>query len=145
MLGLNCSDATAREVVALGRFARDCGIAFQLKDDILGIVSDEGTLGKPIGSDIREGKKTVILQEAYANASADERRVMERTVGNRNALTEDIEEVKRIFRDRKGLEKAEELAASYINDAMKSLDVLPDSEYKTLLGLAADFMSARKL
>lgn len=145
MLGLNTPDQKAKEVVALGEFAKLCGIAFQLKDDILGIVSDVKTLGKPIGSDIREGKKTVILQEAYKNATAEERKLLEQVVGNRNASDLQIEEVKRIFRDRKGLGYAEELASRYIKEALEHLRKIESSEYSTLLKLGASFMSARKL
>lgn len=145
MLGLDTRDSHAPEVEALGNFARMCGIAFQLKDDILGIVSDEKTLGKPIGSDIREGKKTVILQEAYKNASSEEKAVIERTVGNKNAPVNDIEKVKSIFRTCGGLDYAESLAQSYIENALRELDKIKDSEYKEILKSAADFMSARKL
>lgn len=145
MLGLDTGDDDIKEVTALGNFARLCGIAFQLKDDILGIVSDEKILGKPIGSDIREGKKTVILQEAYKNASSDEKRLIERTVGNRNADPQSIEQVKRIFFDRHGLEKAKALADRATEDAMTELKKIKSSEYTEILELAAKFMSARKL
>ncbi len=145
MFGLDTDDAQAKEVLALGDFAMLCGIAFQLKDDILGIVSDEKTLGKPIGSDIREGKKTIILQESYKNASPAERALIEKTVGNHNASAADIEEVKRIFLERGGLESAEALAESYIDCAMKELAKIKSSQYTEILCLAAKFMSARKL
>lgn len=145
MFGLNTGDENHPDVVSLGTFAKNCGIAFQLKDDILGIVSDEKTLGKPIGSDIREGKKTIILQEAYKNADSNERKTIERTVGNKNASLSDIEEVKRIFRDRKGLESAEVLAQRYIDEAMTELKKIKTSEYTDILTTAASFMSARKL
>lgn len=145
MLGMNIADPTVKEAVALGNFARLCGIAFQLKDDILGIISDEKTLGKPIGSDIREGKKTVILQESYKNSNDSERKLIEKTVGNRKASQEEIEAVKGIFLLRGGLEKAENLASSYIAEAMSELQKIKNSEYTELLDLAAKFMSARKL
>lgn len=145
MLGLDTDDESVSEVSALGKFANLCGIAFQLKDDILGIVSDEKTLGKPIGSDIREGKKTIILQEAYTNANADERKLIEKTIGNRNATPSDIEDVKKIFHIRGGLEKAEAMADAYINEGLAELDKIKESEYTKLLRLAAQFMSARKL
>lgn len=145
MFGLDTDDSERDEVRALGDFARLCGIAFQLKDDILGIVSDEKTLGKPIGSDIREGKKTVILQESYKNATADEKKLIEATVGNRDADAESIEAVKRIFRDRGGLARADEMADSFINEGLGKLRKVKSSEYTEMLELAARFMSARKL
>jgi geranylgeranyl diphosphate synthase type I len=50
--------------VSLGKFASLCGMAFQLEDDVLGLLGDEKQLGKPVGSDLREGKQTAILREA---------------------------------------------------------------------------------
>lgn len=145
MFGLDTADESVKEVVALGNFAKLCGIAFQLKDDILGITSTKEKLGKPIGSDIREGKKTIILQEAYKNASSEERRLMERVVGNREASLTDIEEVKRIFISRGGLDSAETLANKYIDEAMSELEKIEKSEYTDILKLAASFMCERKL
>ncbi len=145
MFGLDTGDADVKEVIALGKFAMLCGIAFQLKDDILGIVSDQKTLGKPIGSDIREGKKTIILQESYKNANPTERKLIEKTVGNHSASASDIEEVKRIFLERGGLKSAEAMAEKYIEEAMNELGKINGSKYTEMLRLAAKFMSARKL
>ncbi len=145
MLGLDTPDATDKRVKAVGDFANLSGIAFQIRDDILGITSDEKTLGKPIGSDIREGKKTIILQEAYKNANSSEKAIIERTVGNPNASLSDVEEVKNIFKIRGGLEKADLIASEYIERAEKALEVIDNSEYKELLRLAGKFMTARKM
>ena len=145
MLGLNTTNSEEKQVKALGEFANLSGIAFQLKDDILGIISDKKTLGKPIGSDIREGKKTIILQESYKNANAQERKIIESTVGNADASEESIEEVKKIFELRGGLAKAEEIANKYIDESRKALSDVCDSYYKDLLGLASQFMTARKM
>ena len=145
MLGLDTSSLEDKRVQALGAFANLSGIAFQIRDDILGITSDEKTLGKPIGSDIREGKKTIILQEAYKNANLREKAIIERTVGNPDASLSDVEEVKSIFKMRGGLEKAESIASEYIEKAKKALEVIDNSEYKELLCLAGEFMTARKM
>ncbi len=144
MLGKNTPDTEDESVLCLGEFANLAGIAFQLKDDVLGIISDEKTLGKPIGSDIREGKKTVILQEAYKNADRTERALIEKTVGNSNAAEEDILAVKKIFVERGGIEFADSLANDYINKAINSLKKVKESEYTELLLLASHFMTARK-
>lgn len=143
MLGLDTPDSQEENVRALGEFAKLSGIAFQIKDDILGVISDQKTLGKPVGSDIREGKKTLVLQEAYKNATISEKLLIENTVGNDGADESDIEEVKGIFIS-KGVKKAEETADIYIKEAFRALERVKDSEYKTLLRLMSEFMMLRK-
>lgn len=54
------------------------GMAFQLRDDVLGVVGDPATTGKPVGADLREGKPTPILAAARARADEDQRRRLER-------------------------------------------------------------------
>ncbi len=63
------------------------GIAFQIQDDILGMFGDKNKIGKPVGSDIREGKKTLLILYALEHSNADERRFIQKKLGNR--LTED--------------------------------------------------------
>ena len=70
MVGLNTADPEHEWVDAISNFAGKCGIAFQLQDDILGIMGDEETLGKPVGSDIREGKRTTIVYHSFKNANS---------------------------------------------------------------------------
>jgi geranylgeranyl diphosphate synthase type I len=145
MLGLNTSDDSHPYIVALGKFASLCGIAFQLQDDVLGIVADEKTLGKPIGSDIREGKRTVILQKAYESASAQQKTIIEKTVGNQSATDAEIELVKNIFISTGAIEHTKSLAGEYISKALLQLEILPDSEYLDILKQWARFMSERDL
>ncbi len=145
MLGLDTDDETVPEVMALEKFACLCGIAFQLQDDILGIIADEKKLGKPVGSDIREGKHTVILQEAYKNASEEDRGIIECVVNNKNATPQDIERVKDIFKKTGAVDKAKKLASDYISRALKALEILPPSEWCNILKEWALFMSDRSL
>lgn len=143
MIGLNTPYADTPVLAALKQFAIDCGIAFQLRDDILGIVSDEKTLGKPVGSDIREGKKTTILTQAFRNSNQKERELITRTVGNKNADKKDIQAVKTLFDKNGGLEYTEKLACRYIDSSLENLKAIPDNEYKTLLVQWADYMTSR--
>ena len=145
MLGLDTDDKNNYKVRSLGEFASLCGIAFQLQDDILGIVADEKKLGKPIGSDIREGKRTVILQNAYENCTNNEKKTIERIVGNQSAGDDDIETVRQIFINTGAVDSAKKLAKEYINRALSHLNVFPESEYLNTLKEWATFMSERNL
>jgi geranylgeranyl diphosphate synthase type I len=144
LIGTKNTDCLRKECAALTHFAEHCGIAFQLQDDILGITSTEEKLGKPIGSDIREGKATVLLLSSYANATSEEQRFLRETVG----IAKDSQSVlraKEILLQRGGVEYTEQLAAHYLEQARKDLESIPDSPYKDLLEAWRGFMLHRDL
>ncbi len=145
LIGLDSSDCEDSRVRALADFAELCGIAFQLQDDILGVLSDEKTLGKPIGSDIREGKKTVILTEAYKRAGDADKKTLDRIVGKSDATTEETEAVKKIFADTGAIDFAGNMAREYIEKAKRCLDIIPKSVWRDILLEWSDYMSDRKL
>ncbi|HMA36321.1 MAG TPA: polyprenyl synthetase family protein, partial [Chloroflexia bacterium] len=87
LIGLDASGqagtpAGAALVQALETFAGRCGTAFQLQDDLLGITGEERLLGKPIGSDLREGKKTLIIYHALTHGSPAARAPLSAVLGN---------------------------------------------------------------
>lgn len=143
MIGKNTCDFQDPEVQAITQFASRCGTAFQLQDDILGITGDETVLGKPVGSDIREGKKTVIVYESLKNANDSQRNTILSVLGNRSATAEDVQTVKDLFYELNGIGRTRELAISYIGIALPYLDPIRDSQYKQLLRLWADYMLDR--
>ncbi|WP_051341636.1 polyprenyl synthetase family protein [Pseudonocardia spinosispora] len=69
-LGAALGDASAELESAYRRFGADLGVAFQLRDDQLGVFGDPGVTGKPAGDDIREGKRTVLMALAFRTARA---------------------------------------------------------------------------
>jgi geranylgeranyl diphosphate synthase type I len=144
MIGGNASDFDDPDVRAIAQFAGACGTAFQLQDDILGVLGDEGTLGKPVGSDIREGKKTVIVHESLKNASESQRKTILASLGNQSATGAEIQKVSRLFSELGGIARTKALAARYIEQAIPNLDRIPDSRYKRLLLLWAHYMLDRQ-
>ncbi len=144
MIGKGSTDINEPDIQAITRFTGHCGIAFQLQDDILGIVGDEKRLGKPVGSDIREGKKTTVLLTTLKNASPPEFRKITSIIGNKNASAEEIEDVKSLMIRLKGIEYTRNLARSYIQKALPHLDELPDNRFKTLLQEWANYMIDRE-
>ena len=143
LIGSRQTDPDVPACSALAHFAELCGLAFQLQDDILGVTSTEKTLGKPIGSDIREGKPTILLLTAYENATEEEKEFLRRTVGT-SKNEEDILRARSILIER-GMEETRALAASYLQKATEELASLPDSTYKELLKSWCDFMLNREL
>jgi geranylgeranyl diphosphate synthase type I len=144
MLGLNSLDDQHPFVKAISTFTGKCGTAFQLQDDILGIVGDEDTLGKPVGSDIREGKKTVIFHHAFSNANDKQKNKMLGTFGNQQANEDDISDIKKMLWELGGIEYTKKLAQSYIENSLPNLDILPQSKYKDLLLMWAEYMIERE-
>ncbi len=78
-LGAEIAGADQRTLAALENFGHDIGVAFQLRDDLLGVFGDPEVTGKPAGDDLREGKRTLLIAEALqeARAQGDERAVAE--------------------------------------------------------------------
>lgn len=145
MIGLNSKNENHPLVSAISSFCFNCGVAFQLQDDILGIISEESKFGKPIGSDIREGKRTTIVWYAYQNADFKERQKLLELIGNKNATKEEMNQAMNLLVSLNGIEETKKLALSYVNKAKKYLSILPESSYKKLLEAWADFMILRKI
>ena len=143
MIGLNAADTSEKKVEALSNFTSRCGTAFQLQDDILGIIGDEKQLGKPVGSDIREGKRTTIIYYAFKNTSPQQKAKLESVLGNQEATKEEIDEITLLLMQLGGISETKRMAQQIIQEARPELDVLSDSHYKELLLAWADFMISR--
>jgi len=131
------------EVDRLGGFAWNAGIAFQLFDDYLGATSDEGTLGKPVGSDLRAGKKTLIIIHALDHASPEERNMLKRALGVEDASLGDLEAASELLRKLGSLDYALKRARRYAEEAKELLDLFPDSEAKQDLRELVDYFLDR--
>ncbi len=83
VMGARLAGATEGQVTALAAFAAPLGVAFQLRDDVLGMFGDVLATGKPAESDLRKGKRTALVVEALADAEAA--RALERVLGRRDA------------------------------------------------------------
>ena len=86
-LGAACANASAREVAAMREVGVPLGIAFQLRDDVLGLVGLPAVTGKPAGDDVREGKRTLLVAHAWAYGDQATRAILEATVGNSGATS----------------------------------------------------------
>ncbi|MEW5959967.1 MAG: polyprenyl synthetase family protein, partial [Chloroflexota bacterium] len=128
----------------IAAFCGKCGIAFQLQDDILGIVGDESKLGKPVGSDIREGKRTTITLKAFREAGPAQRDRLKGILGNPKATNDDINVAANLLRELGGIEYTQNLARGYLDEALPLLAPLPQSEYKDLLLQWAEYLVERK-
>jgi geranylgeranyl diphosphate synthase type I len=131
------------EVIALKEFCSLSGIAFQIRDDILGLIGNEKELGKPVGSDIREGKKTLLVKEAINNANDIQRKIIINTLGNVNVSESEIDQTIKLIVDLGGVEKAHKVAQDYINRAIPHLEKIKPSKSRDLLFDWANFLIDR--
>lgn len=131
---------------AYERAARDyavaLGLAFQIKDDILDYDGTE-SVGKPLGVDILEQKITMPLLGAMANAGAEHEEKIRQMVKDIAGHPEYRDEIVAFVKSNGGLEYAVDALNVYVDDAVKALDVLPDSYEKECLERLAYFTAKR--
>ena len=136
--------AKKRQVQNLGRYGYYAGLAFQLIDDVLGLTADEKVLGKPVGSDVREGKRTLIVVHALKHASEEQRRKILETLGDRSASAERIQETVDLISSLGSISYAEQRAEKYIEKSKIALSNLPSTKDREDLISLADLIFARK-
>ncbi len=122
--------ADPEDVRSLGEFAWNAGIAFQIVDDVLGVTTDESTLGKPVGSDLREGKKTLIVIKALENASDEEGTTLKRVLGVHDFTESDLEAAREVLRSTGGIDFAMATAEEYVRKSEKAISTFPTSTAK---------------
>ena len=131
-VGAIVAGASNGTVENMGKFAWDAGLAFQIIDDILGITTDESKLGKPVGSDIREGKKTMIMIHALKHADDEQRKVL-MVAMNEDSDHASIDAAVKVLNDIGSIEYARKEAKKYTEKALKSLGKVKDSPAKQQL------------
>ncbi len=144
-LGSGISPAENRRAQLLGDFAVCCGLAFQMQDDILGIFGDEKVFGKPIGSDIREGKRTVMMLDTLRSLPPEESKKVLSILGSKNISPEDVEYAAECVKKSGALFRCRAMAESFIRDAMNILETFPPSEARNLLEQWAEMMTRRSI
>lgn len=131
---------------ALERLGEDLGLVFQIKDDELGLFGSPGTTGKPVGSDIREGKKTLHLAGLLSRASGNDAKRLAAVFGCAGATEADIRFV-RDLADRLGIrEDVRQVMARLGRRAAEEIRALPvrENHREILLGLLAYIAGRRR-
>ena len=131
------------QVEGLTRYGLYIGIAFQISDDSLDFVADQARLGKAIGADLKEGKRTLPLITTLGRASASERERIQALLKSHTLDPDQIEEIRSLVVKHRGIEYALERAHEYAQAAKEALHPFKDSEDKETLALIADFVVDR--
>jgi octaprenyl-diphosphate synthase len=143
-LGAILGGATPQQEENLAQYGRDLGMAFQIVDDVLDLTASEDVLGKPVASDLREGKVTMSVIHALQRCTPAEREVIATVVRERAFDGVTHSQVLDILNKYGSLEAAHERASQYATMACNSICSFPDSETKRALLWAPQFVVARE-
>ena len=132
------------EINALTDYGIFLGLSFQIWDDYLDMSSDEKTLGKDIGNDIRNGKKTLIAVHSLQNATTEDKKLLDAGFGNRKASDDEVKRVFTLFNKMGSIDYARNAALNYNKKAKEALEILRDSEAKEILKELADYSIKRE-
>ncbi|MFC4059816.1 polyprenyl synthetase family protein [Planomonospora corallina] len=126
-------------------YGRSVGIAFQLRDDILGVFGDPAETGKPAGDDLREGKRTMLIARALAAASPAQAEEVRLTLGDPGLQESGIDRLRRVIEETGALASCEKLIDDYMAEALRALDGVPIApESRTALAELAVAATARR-
>lgn len=135
---------------SLAEYGRNAGLAFQLVDDLLDFTASPEQLGKPVLSDLKEGKVTLPLIFSLQNGTSQNgaygegRRLVAKVLEERDFLSVRPEQITRLVAETGALDRASNLARDYVRRAKMCLEELPDTEYRRALLAVPDFILDRQ-
>jgi geranylgeranyl diphosphate synthase type I len=145
-LGAMLAGANDEILKSYSSYAVPVGIAFQIQDDILGVFGNEKKLGKPVCSDLREGKQTLLIVKALEKGNSRQKKIIQKLLGNKNVTDKEIEEFRKIIRNTGSLEYSQKLAAKLVENGKKSLDKAKiNKEAKEFMVGIADYIVNREV
>jgi len=143
-LGSVLAGATEAEESSLAAFGRAVGLAFQIVDDVLDLTATEEVLGKPVASDLREGKATLAVVHAADHGTASDRKAIRRVLDDRSFENVSRQQIREILVRNGSVEYAMAAADRYAEQSRQALAPLADSEFKRALLWVPDFVVARE-
>lgn len=145
-LGVILGGMEEKYLAEISKYAIPVGIAFQIQDDILGIFGNGKKMGKKVGSDIEEGKMTILVVKAREKASKEQRKLLDELLGRKNLTIKEIELFRKVIRETGSLEYAKNLSFEYIKKGKEALDKIGmKKESKDFLLGMADYMIQREV
>ena len=143
-MGAICAQAKQKDISKLSSFGKNLGIAFQITDDLIGVMGDPKVTKKPVGNDLREGKKSLPIVLAINKSKGNDKKIILKAFGNSRASKKDIEKAVQAIRSI-GIEKiVRKQALLYAEKAKNSLNIYSGSAKKELISLL-DFVVKRSL
>jgi len=142
-MGSLLGKATEEQESRLGEYGRHLGLSFQIVDDVLDLTASEAVLGKPVASDLREGKVTMAVIHALDRCTPAERKAVETVLDERAFLSVSHEQILDMLKRYGSIQYAYDEAAKHADAARKAIYTFPDSEIKRALLMIPEFVVER--
>ena len=128
----------------LADYGRNLGMAFQIVDDVLDLTASEEVLGKPVASDLREGKATMAVLHALQHCTPEERGMIESVLSNAgfNGITP--ADIVAVLKRHGSIDAAHARAVEFSNKAREAICTFPDSHIKRVLLWVPEFVVERE-
>ncbi|HET9183584.1 MAG TPA: polyprenyl synthetase family protein [Candidatus Angelobacter sp.] len=142
-MGALLGQAGEEQESRLGEYGRNLGLSFQIVDDVLDLTASEAVLGKPVASDLREGKVTMAVIHALERCTPAERRFIETVLKERAFVSVSHEQILDMLKRCGSIQYAYDEAAKHAEAACKAICTFPDSEIKRALLMIPEFVVER--
>jgi len=143
-MGAICAKRKQNDVKNLSTFGRNLGIVFQITDDLIGIIGDSKITKKPVGNDVREGKKSLPIILAIKKAKGKNRKTIMHVFGNSKASKQQINLAVNVIRSLGVEEEVRSMTLKYAQQAEKSLSTYTGTAKNEIISLL-DFVIKRRL
>jgi len=137
------AEASDEAEIALEKYGRYLGIAFQLVDDVLDYGSNQDVMGKGVGDDFRDGKVTLPVILAYARGSEEDRAFWRAAISGERISDADLQHAIALLRDGDALSETVDRARHYGRRAIDALASFPSGKAKSALTEAVEFAISR--
>ena len=143
-MGAICATNKSKDITNLSSFGKNLGIAFQITDDLIGVMGDPKITKKPVGNDLREGKKSLPILMAIKLARGKDKTIILKAFGNSKVSTKDLKRAVDVIRTLGIEENVRKQALKYANRAEKSLEKYQGSAKIEMISLL-DFVVKRSV
>lgn len=145
LIALGAKAAKDKRIKDIAKFAINTGIAFQLRDDWLGIFGEKSKIGKPVASDLAEAKPTILFMDTLHSLSVYDSSRFSHLIGLDFYNDEEICEIRELIRKSGAEDRLLKRSEKLLKTAKRTLSAFPDSKYKDLLSQFADFIITREM
>lgn len=133
-----------KRLTAIKNYGLAFGWAFQIQDDVLNIFGNEDDSGKPVGSDIREGKNTLLMLHLHQHGTDEQRAFQKRVLGNPNITNDDVLNMREMLKAAGSYQYVVDLGWKYVKEGKKVISqITENSKLKTILESLIVYMMER--